>query len=164
LRFDVREDVVVTDACSDGCWPLITSERKLTCAQVLTAYKYQPNLERRNHMLKGPQEVALVVLRDPVRIEGPMTYHFIALVVQALVEREIRRQMASAELADILLYPEGAGCPTTSAWRIVAIFNGTARLHLINADGQLLQTFPPEPTKLHQTVVELLGVPASSYR
>ena len=69
LRFDVREDVVATDACSDGCWPLITSERKLTCAQVLIAYKYQPNLERRNHMLKGPQEVAPVFLRDPARID-----------------------------------------------------------------------------------------------
>ena len=164
LHFDVREDLVATDACSDGCWPLITSERDLTCAQVLLAYKYQPNLERRNHMLKGPQEVAPVFLRDPARIEGLMTCHFIALVVQAIVEREIRRQMASRKLDDIPLYPEGRGCSAPSAPRIFAIFNGVARQHLMDANGHLVQTFPPELTKLQQTVLELLGVPATSYQ
>jgi len=114
-RFDVREDVMATDACSDGCWPLITSERDLTCAQVLITYKYQPNLERRNHMLKGPQDVAPVFVRDPAHIEGLMTCHFIALVVQAIVEREIRQAMAARELTEIRLYPEGRGCSTPSA-------------------------------------------------
>ena len=164
LRFEVREDVVATDACSDGCWPLITSERDLTAAQVLVAYKYQPNLERRNHMLKGPQEVAPMFLRDPARIEGLMTCHFVAMVVQALVEREIRRAMAARKLVEIPLYPEGRGCSAPSAPRIFSIFNGVARQHLINADGQLLQTFPPELTKLQQTVLELLGVPDTVYR
>ncbi|MDA8037842.1 MAG: hypothetical protein M0Z69_01525 [Actinomycetota bacterium] len=164
LRFDVREDLVASDACSDGCWPLITSERDLTCAQVLIAYKCQPNLERRNHMLKGPQEVAPLFLRDPARIEGLMTCHFIALVVQAIVEREIRRQMASRKLDEIPLYPEGRGCSAPSAPRIFAIFNGVARQHLMDDHGHLVQTFPPELTTLQQTVLELLRVPASSYQ
>lgn len=164
LRFDVRHDVVAIDACSDGCWPLITSERELTCAQVLLAYKYQPNLERRNHMLKGPQEVAPMFLRDPARIEGLMTCHFVAMVVHALVEREIRRAMAARKLTEIPLYPEGRGCSAPSAPRIFAIFNGVARQHLVDADGQLVQTFPPELTTLQQTLLELLSVPASSYR
>ena len=164
LRFDVREDVVAADACSDGCWPLITSERDLTAAQVLLAYKYQPNLERRNHMLKGPQEVAPMFLRDPARIEGLMTCHFIAMVVHALVEREIRRAMAAHELNEIPLYPEGRGCPAPSAPRIFAIFNGVARQHLVDADGALVQTFAPELTQLQLTVLELLGIPASSYQ
>jgi len=30
--------------------------------------------------------------------------------------------------------------------------------------GHLVQTFPPELTKLQHTVLELLGVPASSYQ
>jgi transposase len=164
LRFDIRDDAVAIDACSDGCWPLITSERELTCAQVLLAYKYQPNLERRNHMLKGPQEVAPMFLRDPARIEGLMTCHFVAMVVHALVEREIRRAMAARKLTEISLYPEGRGCSAPSAPRIFAIFNGVARQHLVDADGQLVQTFLPELTTLQQTVLDLLSVPASSYR
>ncbi len=164
LRFDVREDIVAADACSDGCWPLITSERDLTAAQVLIAYKYQPNLERRNHMLKGPQEVAPIFLRDPARIEGLMTCHFVAMVVQALVEREIRRAMAARRLAEIPLYPEGRGCSAPSAPRIFSIFNGVARHHLIAGDGQLVQSFPPELTELQQTVLKLLGVPHNAYR
>ena len=103
-------------------------------------------------------------LRDPARIEGLMTCHFVAMVVQAIVEREIRRQMASRKLVEIPLYPEGRGCSAPSAPRIFAIFNGVARQHLLDVDGEPVQTFPPELTKLQQTVLELLGVPASSYR
>jgi hypothetical protein len=50
----IRADVLAYDAATDGCFPTITNDRAMTPAEVLTAYRYQPNLERRNHMLKGP--------------------------------------------------------------------------------------------------------------
>jgi hypothetical protein len=77
-----------------------------------------------------------------------MTCHFIAMVVQAL-ERDPLPD-GSRKLAEIPLYPEGRGCPAPSAPRIFSILNGVARRHLINTDGQLLQTFPPELTKLQR--------------
>lgn len=164
VTFDVSEEIVADDACSDGCWPLITSDRTLSAAAVLKAYKHQPHLERRNHVLKGDQLVAPMFLKDPARIEGLMTCHFIALMVQALVEREIRRAMASRQLKELPLYPEGRGCPSPSAPRIFEIFTGLARQHLIGADGAVIQTFLPELTKLQVLVLDLLGIPASSYR
>jgi hypothetical protein len=86
------------------------------------------------------------------------------MVVHALVEREIRRAMATwtRKLTETPLYPEARGCSAPSAPRIFAIFNGVARRHLVDADNQLVQTFPPELTTLPQTVLELLSVPASS--
>jgi hypothetical protein len=45
LRFSVREDLVVHDAASDGCGPLVTNVRDIEVCQVLVAYKYQPHLE-----------------------------------------------------------------------------------------------------------------------
>jgi len=39
----------------------------MTPADVLAAYRYQPNLERRNHVLKGLQEVAPVTTRPSRR-------------------------------------------------------------------------------------------------
>jgi len=164
IRFSVRDDVVANDACSDGCWPLITCDRHLSAAEVLAIYKHQPHLERRNHMLKGPQTVAPMFLHDPARIEGLMTCHFIAMLVQALVEREIRQAMAAHDLKELPLYPEGRGCPAPSAPRIFAIFTGLARQHLIGPDGAVVQIFPPELTKLQGLVLDLLGVPASAYQ
>ncbi|WP_343577776.1 IS1634 family transposase [Mycobacterium sp.] len=163
LHFSVREDVVADDACSDGCWPLITCDRDLSAAEVLVAYKHQPHLERRNHMLKGPQAVAPMFLHDPARIEGLMTCHFIAMLVQALVERELRRAMATRGIEELPLYPEGRGCSAPSAPRVFDIFGGLARQHLISPDGSVVQIFPPELTKLQRIVLNLLGIRESAY-
>jgi transposase len=163
LRFGVNETVVGDDAYSDGCWPLITCDRDLTGAEVLKIYKFQPNLERRHGQLKGDQLVAPMFLQDPARIEGLMTCHFIALLLQALVEREIRGAMAARGLKELPLYPEGRGCSAPSAPRIFEIFSGLARQHLIGGNGEIIKTFSPELTKLQQIVLDLLGIPESSY-
>jgi transposase len=164
LRFAVREDVVAADARSDGCFPLITNERETPAAELLAAYKYQPNLERRHAQLKGTQLVAPVFLHDAARIEGLLCCHFIALLVQALIEREIRAAMADRGLGELSLYPEDRACPAPSARRILAIFSGLARHHLLDAQGRHVQTFPPELTKLQLLVLDLLGVPEQTYR
>jgi hypothetical protein len=38
------------------------------------------------------------------------------------------------------------------------------RQHLIGANGEFIKTFSPELSKLQQIVLELLGIPESSYR
>lgn len=120
------------DAASDGCFPLITNDVPMSPAEVLAAYRYQPNLERRNHMLKGPQEVAPVYLKTPHRIEALLLCQFLALLTEALIERQIRTAMKTAELKAIPLYPELRSCPAPSAPRVLEIFNGIARHHLID--------------------------------
>jgi len=64
------------------------------------------------------------------------------------------------------LYPEGRGCNAPSAPRIFEIFTvtGLARQRLIGADGAIIKTLSPELTKLQKIVLELLGIPESSYR
>ena len=69
-------DAIAYDTRCDGLFPLITNDREMTPAEVLSAYRYQPNLERRHHVLKGPQQVAPVWLEDPHRIEALLTCHF----------------------------------------------------------------------------------------
>lgn len=111
--------------------------------EVLAAYHYQPNLERRNHLLKGPQDVAPVYLESAHRIEALLLCHFLAMLTEALIEREIRTSMSDQGLAGIALYPELRNCPAASAPRILQIFNDVQRHQLINDDGQIVQTFQP---------------------
>ena len=162
LTFTVNHDRVAYDARMDGIFPLITNDATMTPTQVLAAYKYQPNLERRHSQLKGHQLVAPMFLKDPVRIEGLLCCHFFALVVQALIEREIRAAMAEADEANIPLYPELRACTAPSAARVLEIFSNVSRHHLI-ADNRTVQTFRPELTPLQLQVLQLLGVPAAAY-
>lgn len=162
VAWHVNEDIVARDAASDGCFPLITNDKAMTGAEVLAAYRYQPNLERRNHMLKGPQAVAPVFLQAPHRIEALLLCQFLALLTQALIERQIRTAMATAELRNIPLYPELRACPAPSAPRVIEIFNGIARHHLVH-ENRVVQTFEPTLTPLQHQVLDLLGVPAHTY-
>ncbi len=158
----IRADKVAYDAATDGCFPTITNDIVMTPAEVLAAYRYQPNLERRNHMLKGPQEVAPVYLETPHRIEALLLCHFLAMLTEALIEREIRTSMKTEGLTGIPLYPELRNCPAPSAPRILEIFDDIQRHQLISQD-QIVQTFQPELTSLQQQVLDLLHIPASVY-
>ncbi len=162
LTWNIDSDLVAHDAASDGCFPLITNDTVLSDAEVLAAYKYRPNLERRHAQLKGTQLVAPMFLKDPARIEGLLCCHFIALLVQALIEREIRTAMTSAGAAAIALYPEDRSCAAPSAPRLLEIFNGLARHHLTR-NGQPIQVFNPDLTPLQAQVLDLLGVAQTSY-
>ncbi len=157
-----KEDIVSRDAASDGCFPLITNDTTMTPAEVLAAYRYQPNLERRNHMLKGPQEVAPVYLKTAHRIEALLLCQFFALLTGALIERQVRTAMKTAELNAIPLYPELRSCPAPSAPRVLEIFTGVARHHLIS-EGRVVQTFEPTLTPLQRQVLDLLDVPVDAY-
>lgn len=57
LRFDVEWSATVAtieyDARCDGIFPLITNDRDLSLTGTLTAYKYQPRLEKRHEQLKS---------------------------------------------------------------------------------------------------------------
>jgi transposase len=163
LSFAVRAEVVADDAKCDGTFPLITNDRTMTPAAVLGAYKYQPNLERRHAQLKGHQLVAPVYLKDPVRIEGLLCCHFFALIVQALIEREIRAAMKAANTRSIPLYPELRDRPSPSASRVLEIFTGVSRHILRDRDGRVIQVFEPELDKLQLQVLELLAIPVTDF-
>jgi transposase len=163
VRFTVDEDQVAHDAASDGMWPLITNDHDLSPAELFTAYRWQPNLEKRHAQLKGTQLVAPMWLRDPARIEGLLTCHFIAMLIAALIERTIRQAMADAGLNELSLYPEDRGCAAPTTARILEIFTGVARHQLTAPDGTALRTFQPELTDLQQQVLDLLDIPTSVY-
>ncbi len=162
ITYQTRDDVVAHDAASDGCFPLITNDRNLTDQQVLAAYRYQPNLERRHHLLKSVQDANPLWLRDPARIEAIFCCQFLALLLGALIERQIRNAMKTADTTTIPLYPELRACPAPSAERILAVFADLTR-HELHHNGQLLQTFEAELSPLQQQILHLLDVPTATY-
>ncbi len=103
------------DQRSDGMYPLLTNDRSLTPAQVLAAHKGQPAIEKRFEQIKTVHEIAPVFLKNEGRIEALFTLYFLALLVQALIERELRLAMRHRAIARLPIYPEQRQCrhPTT---------------------------------------------------
>ena len=163
VAFTVDENQVARDAASDGCFPLISNDRAMTQAELLLAYKYQPNLEKRFSQLKGTQLVAPVLLHDPARIEALLCCHFIAMMIRALIERQIRRAMKDQDLRQLSLYPEDRGCAAPTAARVLDIFSGLSRHHLRDQHGHLVQTFQPELSQLQALVLDLLDIQHNVY-
>jgi hypothetical protein len=127
-------------------------------AKVLAADEHQPHLERRHAPLKGVQLVAPAHSKDVARIEGLSCCHFVALLVQALVERATPGAMAATGVASIPLCPEDRGREAPSAPRTFEISSGLARHQLIGA-GRVVQTFAPALTSPRGQVLDLLDVP-----
>ena len=65
-------------------------------------------------------------------------------------------------LAELSPYPEDRGCAAPTAARVLDIFTGVARHHLLR-DGQPVQTFQPELTDLQRQVLDLLDIPETTY-
>ena len=102
-------------------------------------------------------------LHDPARIEALLCCHFIAMLIQALIERQIRRAMQTAGLQQLSIYPEDRGCAAPTAARVLEIFTGLARHHLTDRNGHHIQTFQPQLTELQALVLDLLDIPHSDY-
>jgi transposase len=163
LGWKLRPHVVRHVAASDGCWPLITNDPQLSPAEVLDAYRYQPHLERRHHCLKGTQAVAPVRLHTPARIEALLSCHFLALLVHALIERQIRTAMGKRGISALALYPEERDCAAPSAALVLRTFAGLA-CHRLYRNGRLVETFEPQLDARQRKVLGLLGVPLDAYR
>lgn len=164
IRYTTNHDAVTRDATTDGCLPLITNDTTLPDAAILAAYKHQPHLERRHHILKSDQTVTPMHLQRPHRIEALLTCHFIALLIGALLERHLRHRMHDTGQPHLPLYPEHRPCTTPTTQRTLDLFTPITRDHLHDHHGNHIQTFPTELTTLQHQILTLLDLPPTTYQ
>jgi transposase len=163
LHWRIHEAHIAYDRKSDGMYPLLTNDGTLSDAQVLEAHKRQPTIEKRFEQTKTVFEIAPVLLKNEGRIEALFFVYFLALLVQALIERELRRAMQCEGIDKLPLYPEERTTQRPTAEQILRLFSLTQR-HILQHDGESIHTFAPELTDLQRQVLTLLKVPASTYR
>jgi transposase len=163
LEWTIDAAAVAYDEKSDGVYPLITNDRTLTPQQVLEAHKGQPRLEKRFEQLKTVHEIAPVFLKNPSRIEAFFTVYFLALLIQALIERELRQAMRRERLKALPLYPEERSCAWPTTEQVLRLFSHAER-HVLSRAGRTIQIFEAKFTPLQCQVLELLGVPTGAFR
>ena len=166
-RFDIEWSIdaaaVAYDERSDGMYPLLSNDRTLTPAQVLEAHKGQPTIEKRFEQVKTVHEIAPVYLKNEGRIEALFTLYFLALLVQALIERELRLAMQRDGIDELPLYPEQRQCRRPTTEQVLRLFS-LAQRHRLLHEGQTVQTFDADLTDLQRQILALIAVPAHAYR
>ena len=151
------------DAASDGCFPLITNDKALTPAQVLDACKRQPGSNRRHHTFKTVLRAVPVHLTSPERIDALSFCLYTALLVHALLERQLRRAATTAGLPPLPLYHENRPAPAPSGALILAGPGGIAATTTTSTGHRRPTLIPPELTGLQQQLITLLDIPPASY-
>jgi transposase len=154
LSMEIDQAQVLEDQAGDGVFPLITNDREMPPENVMRAYKRQPLIEKRFSQFKTDFEVAPVYLKEISRIQSLLCIYFFALLIQTLLERELRRAMAAAKEQALPLYPEGRACSAPTARRVFDVFESVQR-HELSRDGTV-ETFVTDLTPVQREVLKLL--------
>ncbi len=155
LRYELNHAALAAEAVSDGVFPLITNDRKLSEQALLLAYKGQPVIEKRFEQLKTEFEVAPLFLNEVSRIQALLCLYFLLLLVQALLERELRRAMTRHQVESLPLYPEDRSCRHPTTPQLIELFENVQRHRLVVGKK------PPVvlTTKLTRLQRRILGLP-----
>jgi transposase len=165
LAWQLDQPLLTEAEREDGVFPLLTNDRTFDAEQVLRAYKRQPLIEKRFSQFKTDFAVAPVYLKNVARIQGLLAVYFLVLLVQTLLERELRRAMARGKVPSLPLYPEGRACTRPTTQKIIDLFEPIQR-HVLQTDTApdqepliLVTTLTPAQRK----IVQLLGLQPADY-
>ena len=161
LSWELDTQAVQESQKTDGVFPLITNTQDMTAAEVLQAYKRQPIIEKRFSQLKTDFVVAPVYLKNVSRIQALLCLYFFALMIQTLLERELRKAMREKQVESLPLYPEGRACKKPTARRILDIFASVQR-HTLKSRGRS-ESFTTELTQLQRQILSLLEISPTGY-
>lgn len=162
LAWSRNKQALEQERRTDGVFPILCTDEALDAKAALLAYKYQPRLEKRFEQLKTVHNAAPTLFKKVERVEAMMFVFFMALILQAVMEREVRKSMVEEAIDSIPVYPEHrlAQHPTTA--KIVDRFYDIS-LYRLHHDGILVKQYRDELTPLQRKVLKLLGMTEAGY-
>jgi transposase len=169
LAWELDQQLLSEAEREDGVFPLLTNDRTFDAEQVLRAYKRQPLIEKRFSQFKTDFAVAPVYLKNVARIQGLLAVYFLVLLLQTLLERELRRAMARGNLPSLPLYPEGRACTRPTTQKIIELFEPIQRhavlpaTHPGSAEDQQPLILITTLTPVQRKIVQLLGLKPADY-
>jgi len=169
LAWELDQQLLTEAEREDGVFPLLTNDRSFDAEQVLRAYKRQPLIEKRFSQFKTDFAVAPVYLKNVARIQGLLAVYFLVLLVQTLLERELRRAMARSNETALPLYPEGRACTRPTTQKILELFEPIQR-HEVLRETDSGSDQDQEPlilittlTPVQRKILQLLGLKPTDY-
>ena len=163
LEYGRDEKALRAEARTDGVFPVVTNlaPRRVSKQDLLLIYKYQPYVEKRHALLKTELEVAPVYLKKPRRAAGLVHAAFLAMMLDALIERTLRKAMLREGLEALPILPEGRPSKTPTTARLLEMFSGVCWYEFER--GEETVTFPIKLTPLQRQLLDLLEVDPTAY-
>jgi hypothetical protein len=96
------------DPRTDDMFPLLSHADPLSAKDLLEKDKFQPQLETRHEQLKTVRVVAPALLKSETPIEALLMVYFAALLLDALIERAMRRSMVATNVRSLRRIQRGA--------------------------------------------------------
>lgn len=162
LRLRKNIEAIARSKAMDGIFPLTTNTKE-NALEVLKFYKYQPKLEKRHALLKSTLEVAPVWIKKNTRIEALMFIEYLAQMVAALIERDLRLAMGRRNIPLLKSLPEGRASKTPTIEQILRLFEHRSRNELYEG-GKYVKSFADPLTPVQAKILTLLRVPDTAYR
>lgn len=163
LQWELDALALQREAASDGIFPLVTNDKKLSLLEALDAYKGQPMIEKRFEQLKTVFNLRPVLLQNHLRIEAFLIVYFLVLLVESLIEREARNLMEEAGIKELPIYAEGRPCTAPTARSLFDLFESVHRIQLIDKNGRVVDQFYGEFSDAQLAVLEMYGISAKDY-
>jgi transposase len=140
----------------EGVYVLKTNLPRTThrLTKVLRTYKDQSQVERRFHHLKGPLAVAPMFLKNPERIAGLLCILVWALMVLALMERQVRRELKGQAMYG--LYPENRPSPAPTGPALMESLSGLCIV--VVRQGSTVTRGLSQPDPAQRRILQLLGI------
>jgi transposase len=162
LKFEIDHVSLASAQRGDGVFPLITNDQTLSERELLLAYKGQAVIEKRFAQLKTDFAVAPVYLKEVSRIQALLCLYFLVLLVESLLERELRQAMLKKKVESLGLYPEGRVCRYPTVRRLIEVFEDVQR-HELKEKAKPVVRFTTELSPLQRTILRLLDIPQTAY-
>jgi hypothetical protein len=112
--------------------------------------------------LKTDFAVAPVYQKDVSRIQALLRMYFFVLLVESLLERELRQAMVRTRVESLRMYPEGRGCRYPTVRRLIEIFEDVQR-HRLTVGSEPAVLFTTRLSPLQKKILRMLGLPLSAY-
>jgi transposase len=163
VRVNDNEEALRRAARCDGLFALMSNDTSLSLKETLQKYKYQPYAEKRHQQLKSVFGVRPVWLKNAKRVESLLWLYHMVDLVQALLEREVRRQMQQAEVESLPLRPEQRSSANPTSELVLNALQGHRRHRLFDQHGQMMYQFHDPVSEGARSVLELLSIDCAAY-
>jgi transposase len=162
LKCEIDHAALAADHLGDGVFPLITNDLALSERELLLAYKGQAVIEKRFAQLKTDFAVAPVYLKEVSRIQALLCLYFLVLLVESLLERELRQAMLRTGVESLRLYPEGRACRAPTVRRLIEVFEDV-QWHRLKVGSEPAIRLTTKLSPLQKKVLRLLDLSPSIY-
>ena len=162
LHWERDKDALRRELRIDGLLPLVCTDPTINPKEVLKIYKYQPRIEKRFSQFKSIHRAAPLLFKRIDRVEANMFVFFLALMVQAIIERLVRQQIKVRKLKPLKLYPEERDAPHPTTSQILKTFDGLST-YRITQDDYTVEEYQDRLNHTHRQVLKLLDIKEREY-